>query len=316
MHASARVMVATFALLLVAAFAIVPGTARANMNKPTWAAGDFWAYSFVSGSGGLTLNGTLRLDVTGTETVTLNQTDYPCYHVAADLKIPFGAGLSYEVTPDIWFSTATLAVVKIRAVVAPILNLTTQTTVIIAGSPPQTIHWPLTAAVSWTDTTVVWTSSTNATRTTWSHTTLSRTFQVQSDATITVPAGTFTTTPLKETNASGSYTMNFWSAQVGNWARVGSYNSSGGNTQNFNLTSYSYGGGGGFSITSILLGLPVWIWLILLVVIVVAIIGFFAVRRRNPPVMMPPAMPPQEPPMRSEERRVGKGCRPWGSAEQ
>src|SRR5437899_8321670 len=90
MHASARVMVATFALLLVAAFAIVPGTARANINKPTWAAGDFWVYSFVSGSAGLTLNGTLRLDVTGTESVTLNQTDYPSYHVAADLKIPLG----------------------------------------------------------------------------------------------------------------------------------------------------------------------------------------------------------------------------------
>jgi len=172
MHRSARVMVSAFALLLVAAFAIVPGTARANMDKPTWAAGDFWVYSFVSGSGGLTLNGTLRLDVTGTETVTLNQTDYPCYHVAADLKIPFGAGLSYELTPDIWFSTATLAIVKIRAVVAPIANLTTQTTVVIAGSPPQTIHWPLTAGVTWTDSTVVWTSSTNATRTTWSHATL------------------------------------------------------------------------------------------------------------------------------------------------
>src|SRR6266705_6300450 len=120
MHPSARVMVAAFALLLVAAFAIVPGTAKANMDKPTWAAGDFWVYSFVSGSGGLTINGTLRLDVTGTETVTLNNTDYPSYHVAADLKIPLGAGFTYEAFPDIWFSTATLAIVKIRAVVAPI----------------------------------------------------------------------------------------------------------------------------------------------------------------------------------------------------
>src|SRR5437870_6570699 len=236
MHRSARVMVSAFALLLVAAFAIVPGTARANMDKPTWAAGDFWVYSFVSGSGGLTLNGTLRLDVTGTETVTLNQTDYPCYHVAADLKIPFGAGLSYEVTPDIWFSTATLAVVKIRAVVAPILNLTTQTTVVIAGSPPQTIHWPLTAAASWTDTTVVSTSSTYATRTTCSHTTLSARFEIPSDATITLPAGTLTPRPIKETNTANlTYSMNYWSAQVGNWVRVGDYDRSGRNTDNFNL---------------------------------------------------------------------------------
>ncbi len=298
MHRSARVMVSAFALLLVAAFAIVPGTARANMDKPTWAAGDFWVYSFVSGSGGLTLNGTLRLDVTGTESVTLNGTDYPCYHVAADLKIPFGAGLSYEVTPDIWFSTATLAVVKIRAVVAPILNLTTQTTVVIAGSPPQTIHWPLTAAASWTDTTVVWTSSTNATRTTWSHTTLSTRFEVQSDATITVPAGTFTTTPIKETNTANlTYSMNYWSAQVGNWVRVGDYDSTGRNTDNFNLTSSNYQGGNFF--TSIVFGLPVWIWLVLLIVILVAVVGLFAVRRRRPPTRAmppsPPPMPPQEP---------------------
>jgi len=36
MHRSARVMVSAFALLLVTAFAIVPGTARANMDKPSW----------------------------------------------------------------------------------------------------------------------------------------------------------------------------------------------------------------------------------------------------------------------------------------
>src|SRR2546426_6596783 len=248
MHASARVMVATFALLLVAAFAIVPGTARANMNKPTWAAGDFWAYSFVSGSAGLTLNGTLRLALPGTESVTLNQTDYPSYHVAADLKIPLGAGLSYEVTPDIWFSTATLAIVKIRAVVAPIANLTTQTTVVLAGSPPQTLHWPLTAGVTWTDSTVVWTSSTNATRTTWSHATVTTSFEVQSDATIAVPAGNFITTPAKETNkANPTHTMNNWSAQVRNWVRAGDYERGGRNNDKFNLTSDNYQGGSFFS---------------------------------------------------------------------
>src|SRR2546425_8594342 len=224
MHASARVMVATFALLLVAAFAIVPGTARANINKPTWAAGDCGVYSFVSGSAGLTLNGTLRLDVTGTESVTLNQTDYPSYHVAADLKIPLGAGLSYEVTPDIWFSTATLAIVKIRAVVAPIANLTAQTTVVIAGSPPQTLHWPLTAGVTWTDSTVVWTSSTNATRTTWSHATVTTSFEVQSDATITVPAGNLSTTPVQEAEQGNTtLTMKYWWAQEGYRRCVGDH---------------------------------------------------------------------------------------------
>src|SRR5947208_2353497 len=151
---------------------------------------------------------------------------------------------------------------------------------------------------TWTDSTVVWTSSTNATATTWAHATLATTFEVKSDATITVPAGTFTTTPIKETNtANATYTMNYWSAQVGNWVRVGDYDSTGRNTDNFNLTSSNYQGGNFF--TSIIFGLPVWIWLILLVVILVAIIGVFAVRRRRPPTRAmppsPPPMPPQEP---------------------
>src|SRR2546429_3451689 len=115
MHTSARVLVAAFALMLVTAFAIVPGTARANMDKPTWAAGNFWIYSFVSGSSGLTINGTLRLDVTGTETVTLNGTDYPSYHVAADLKVPFGGGVSYRAPPGIWFRPGQAGLREIRA---------------------------------------------------------------------------------------------------------------------------------------------------------------------------------------------------------
>jgi len=295
MHTLARIVALGVALLLVGTLGLALQPAKASMDRPTWSAGNFWAYNITSGSGASMVTGIFRMDVAGTETVTLNGTGYPCYRVTSDFKIPFGGGLSFEVFPVIWFSVDTLAIVRIQAVVPAILNLTTQTTVTIAGSPPQTIQWPLTAGATWSSSTEVWTSSMNATKTTWSHSTLSTTFTVQSDATITVPAGTFSTNPLKELSANGTYTTNFWSAQVGNWVRVGSYNSTGGNTQNFNLTSYGYSGPGFFG--SIILGLPVWIWLILLVVIVVAIIGFFAVRRRKPPVMMPPAMPPQEPPM-------------------
>ena len=268
MHTLARIVALGVALLLVGTLGLALQPAKASMDRPTWSAGNFWAYNITSGSGASMVTGIFRMDVAGTETVTLNGTGYPCYRVTSDFKIPFGGGLSFEVFPVIWFSVDTLAIVRIQAVVPAILNLTTQTTVTIAGSPPQTIQWPLTAGVTWSSSTEVWTSSMNATKTTWSHSTLSTTFTVQSDATITVPAGTFSTNPLKELSANGTYTTNFWSAQVGNWVRVGSYNSTGGNTQNFNLTSYGYSG-------------P----------------GFFAVRRRKPPVMMPPAMPPQEPPM-------------------
>ncbi len=231
MHTLARIVAAGLALLLVGCLGLALQPAKASMERPTWSAGNFWAYNISSGSGPGAVTGTFRMDVAGTETVTLNGTGYPCYRVTSDFKLPLGGGLSFEIFPVIWFSVDTLAVVRIQATVPPILNLTTQTTVVIAGSPPQTIQWPLTADATWSSSTDVWTSSTNATRTTWSHSSLSTTFSVQSDATITVPAGTFSTTPLKELSANGTYTTNFWSAQVGNWARVGSYNGTGQTTR-------------------------------------------------------------------------------------
>ena len=292
MHTPARVMVAAFALLLVAAFAIVPGTAKANMNKPTWASGDFWVYALSTGSVGIP-NTTLRMDVTGTESVTVNGTTYSTYHVAAAVSYQLIG--TTTIPADIWFSTDTLAIVKIKVVLTINLpNITAGGTFEIAGNPPQTIMWPLTAGATWSSSTLVWTTTTNSTgHKTYTSATLTTAFSVQSDATVTVPKGTFSTTPLKETSSNGSYSINYWSADVGNWVRVGNYDSRGRDQGDFNLTAYNYQGGGFF--TSIVFGLPVWIWLVLLVVILVAIIGLFAVRRRRRPTRVMPPSPPQEP---------------------
>jgi len=296
MHTSARVLVAAFALLLLAAFAIVPGTAKANMDRPTWASGDFWVYALPSSGLGLS-NATLRMDVTGTQSLVVNGTPFSTYHVAATVTVQYIGTTTFPA--EIWFSTDTLAVVKIKATVNINLpNITAGGTFEVSGNPPQTIQWPLTAGATWQSNTTVWSVTTNSSGSHYVHAPLNTSFEVQSDASIAVPAGTFTTTPLKETDtASGTYTINYWSASVGNWVRVGEYDSQNRNMGNFNLTSYSYGGGSFF--TSILFGLPVWIWLVLLVVIIVAIIGVVAVRRRKPPTRAmpptPPPMPPQEP---------------------
>src|SRR5256885_286506 len=120
-------------------------------------------------------------------------------------------------------------------------------------------------------------------------------FEVQSDATISVPAGTFTTTPIKETNTANlTYSMNYWSAQVGNWVRVGDYDGTGRNTDNFNLTSSNYQGGNFF--TSIVFGLPVWIWLLLLIIILVAVVRSLAVPPPRAPTRAMPPAPPHMPP--------------------
>src|SRR6059036_1946139 len=137
MHRSARVLVSVLALLLLAAFAIVPGTARANMDRPTWASGDFWEYAVVSGTGPARTVGTLRMDVTGSESTIVNGTSYSAYHTTASLK----EGL-LTIPAEIWFSVDTLAIVKIASSFELIPgNASTLVQLSIAGTPPQTIHW-------------------------------------------------------------------------------------------------------------------------------------------------------------------------------
>ncbi len=301
MHRSARVFVSVLALLLLAAFAIVPGTARANMDRPTWASGDFWEYAVVSGTGPARTVGTLRMDVTGSESTIVNGTSYSAYHTTASLK----EGL-LTIPAEIWFSVDTLAIVKIASSFELIPgNASTLVQLSIAGTPPQTIHWPLTTGATWTDSTTVWATTTIQGKTNYTKSIVTTTFLVQAEQSVTVPKGTFTTTPLKETSANGTFAVNYWSAQVGNWAQIGEYDSNGRSQGQFNLTAYNYQGGSFF--TSIIFGLPAWIWIILLVVILVAIIGFLAVRRRKPPVR---AMPPPPPPMSPQEPMGPEGPPP------
>src|SRR5207244_11394579 len=99
MHRSARAMVSALALLLVAAFAIVPGTARANMDRPTCAAGDFWVYAV----GHASAQTTLSIHVTGTQSVLVNGTSYATYATTTEFSSRSGSG-KVTYTADIWFS--------------------------------------------------------------------------------------------------------------------------------------------------------------------------------------------------------------------
>src|SRR2546423_1012034 len=168
--------------------------ARAGVDRPGWAAGAFWVYAYSSALTGTAIPGPLRMDVTGSESVMVNGSSYPTYHVAATLTIPFGS-LTLTLPADIWYSSSTLAIVKIVATV----NLTFGTVsanshIAISGNPPQIIQWPLTAGASWDSSTVVWAVTTNSTgAVTYTSAPLTTHFEVQTDASITVPAGTFTT---------------------------------------------------------------------------------------------------------------------------
>ncbi|MCI4371279.1 MAG: hypothetical protein L3J78_01375, partial [Thermoplasmata archaeon] len=266
---------------------------RASTSRPTWTAGDYWTYAFRASLPGQTYNGTLTLTVLGTESVSVNGSSYSSYHVRGTIGVAFGGG-SFSFQGDVWYNVATLAIVEITAVV----SITGSVTITISGNPPQDIHWPLTTNDAWSSSTAITEKQVlpNGTAN-YLYTKLSTNFNVLADTTVTVPAGTFSTTPLKETSmGSNAYVVNYWSPQTGNSVRSESYNGSGGGPSGgYNLTAYNYQGGSFF--TSIFLGLQLWIWLLLLLVVVVAIVGTVVIRRRKPPAMVaPPWTPPQQPP--------------------
>ncbi len=300
MHSSRRVVASGVAVLLIAFLAFVPQPARASTSRPSWAAGDFWTYGYSATVLNTSYAGSLNLNVVGTDSIVLNGTTYSTYHVKGSVTYDFG-GASITYRADLWYDVNTLAIAQISVFV----NVTGGITITIWGNPPQSIHWPLTAGDSWTSATNITEKETftaNGTSVN-NYARLSTDFSVLADTTVTLPIGTFTTTPLKETQTgSTSYVENYWSAQVGNYVRSESYNSSGGGPQGgYNLTAYNYQGGNFF--TSVVLGLPVWIWLIVLIVVIAVIVGIFVMRRgRRPmppmaPPPMPPQMPPSEPPM-------------------
>src|SRR2546426_9015881 len=119
MHTLARIVALGVALLLVGTLGLALQPAKASMDRPTWSAGNFWAYAVFAGSGVPSGNVTFRMDVTGTDSVTLNGTAYPCYHVKSDFKLPIGGGPTFEVVPENLVNVDTPAPVENNAALPP-----------------------------------------------------------------------------------------------------------------------------------------------------------------------------------------------------
>jgi hypothetical protein len=293
MRSPARFVAVGVVVALVLAFGFLAQPARASTGRPTWSVGDFWVYSYRAEALNQTASGSLRLDVVATESVTLNGTSYSTYKVKGTISYQFGS-LTTTFVGDVWYTTD-LAIAEISFA----FNLTGSLTVTIWGNPPQHINWPLTNGDSWTSSTDVTLHEVapNGTATN-TYTRLSTTFTVLADTSVTVPAGTFTTTPVKETTAgSTGYTINYWSPQAGNSVRNEPYGSSGSAPSGgYNLTDYRYQNGSFF--TMVLIGLPLWIWLVLIVFIAIVVgVAVAMRRRRRRPAAPPPGWsPPQEPP--------------------
>ncbi len=193
---------------------------------------------------------------------------------------------------DGWFRTSDLSPVKLTSTASFGPSSFTLT---VTYNPPVEIRWPLTASTQWSASSVVTTvieftgqppSTTTAA--------LAESLRVEPDESKTVPAGTFTATPLVETETgSGSYLKGYWSRVVGSIVEQKSYDSNDAEIGGMELTSYRHAPPGAGNI----LGLPIVAWALILLAIIVAVIAAVMMRRRRPvvPAGFPPAGPPTRP---------------------
>jgi len=284
-----RLPLRTSALVIAIALGLVAAMppARADMGKPEWSAGDYWVYSVSGVNLGASGSGTLRMDVIGRDTANVAGVDYESHRVRLQLNV---SGVTFN-GGDAWYRVSDLALVKESYNVTVNIPFFGQVTIIttITFNPPLQIRWPAT-----TDST--WSASSSVTVVTQvlpfgpgSNTDIvATTYTVLAPSTVTVPAGTFETTPLRGSVTGGGYAMAYWSPQAGNSARQQEFDDNNAQVSSQELTAYKYQGGN-------FLGLPLLVWLLLLLLIVILVIAVAMKRRRQPMAPMPPA-PPMYPP--------------------
>ena len=270
----ALVALLTLALLGTFSLGVAPNVAAAQ-NAPSWSTGNQWVYSTAIGS----TAATLTMLVQEQTTLAIAGTTFPVWHVNQSATASTSGG-SFTIWSDLWLTVDGLKQAKTGS------NFFFPTTSTYDPPQPQMV-FPLSPGVSWSGTTNV-TTTTSGT----SHT-ASQAYSgtVTAEQTITVPAGTFTTEVIRSPQTGSSYTLDYYSEQVGNIVKSETY-LLGTLTDTQNLTSYSYSPG--------LFGISNVVWIIGLVVALVVIVAAVVLLRRRPrrPYGIPPqAYPPsQQPP--------------------
>lgn len=292
-------LVLSLAIVLAFGLVVLAATpaASASTAMPSWSAGDYWTYALNAGTlfgGTFAGSATMRYDVVGPDSLSVGGSSVPVWKTKLNVSVSISSGFisaQLYLNGNAYFRQSDLGQVQ-QGFSASYGGTTVSFTT--SYNPPQAIQWPLTAGAQWTTTTnVTFASSTG------SPTTVQETIQssVQADQSLTVPAGTFTVTPVKQTMGAlaAEYTVYFWSATVGNYVSMRNYYSSNDTEiSSVDLQSYSFGAGG-LGLSSIVLGLPLYAWIAIIVIVVVVIAAVALLRRKKPaPPMMPPpgAMPP------------------------
>ena len=292
------ISVSVFVLLAVAA------PTRASTALPKWNAGDYWSYDLTANAAPFgSSSGSWRMDVVGTESLTIGGSTFNAYHVKDNVSMTVTYGSStatITVKGDSWYRTSDLA--EAKQVVAfnfgGALSTTTTTNI-----PPPSYQWPLSAGASWSQSYEIKTFLDYGSLTATTFANVTKTVTVEADTSITVPAGTFTVNRVTE-SGGGNTTTSSWSEKAGNSVARESTSPSALGPESMKLKSYSYGTGSG-TVGGLLLGLDSTTLAILIVVaaavIAVAAVGMRRRSRRKQQVPPPPATGHDMPPASSSQ---------------
>lgn len=256
------------------AFVALSRTAAAAQNGPTWSTGNQWTYVGKS----LGIPQTVVTRVAGQTPLTIGSATYTVWDLNTSTTIS-SANAFLTTYSHSWVTSDGSKLAKMQG--GSLFGPSTST-----YEPPQPRYvFPLAPSGNWSGTTNVTTTDNTGTRTApqaYSGT-------VMAEQTITVTAGTFTTEVVRSPASGSTYSLAYYSEQVGNAVRTESY-FLGTLIASQNLTAYSYSPG--------ILGLPVVVWIVILLVVLVVVIAaavVFMRRRPRMPMGMPPG-PPMQPP--------------------
>ncbi len=153
MRPSVRMCALALALAIAVVAAVPP--ARAEMDKPSWTAGDYWIYSSTDVGFGLSGPGTVRYDVLGPDTVNVGGTDYASYRLRVtpnsnSSTVTFNAG-------DVWYRTSDLALVKGTWNVTADVPFFGRVVILVTVTftPPLGLRWPFAFDRTWTATSTI-----------------------------------------------------------------------------------------------------------------------------------------------------------------
>jgi hypothetical protein len=280
---------------MVVGFLMIPGAARADIDTPVWKNGNFWVYEGTGGAGGVGGAGhvKLRLDVVGTEAMSVGGTSYESYHTRVAVNVT-SSTVPIDSPGDAWFRTSDLSLLKLvltTLVTTPFGSFIAVTTVTM--NPPQRMQWPLSAGATWTVSGVATVvleitgqpPSTNVQ-------TVSGTATVGAVESRTVTAGRFDANPVTLTTSGGNSSKTYWSRETGNYVEQTSHDSSNRDTGSSQLTSYSYSPPASLGGAGAILGLPWYVWIVVVGIAVAVVVVLVAVRRRP---RMPAPVPPDAP---------------------